>query len=76
METTMETTLAIPMDDGLSVLLDKVTEYSGYNRNDIAREALRRQLQVMHFRNLREKVVPFAKAHGYLTDDDVFAHVS
>lgn len=64
------------MDDELSALLDTVTKRSGRNRSEIAREALRRQLRVTRFDNLRKRVMPFAEARGYLTDDDVFAAVS
>lgn len=64
------------MDDELSALLDTVTKRSGCNRSEIAREALRRQLRVTRFDNLRKRVMPFAEARGYLTDDDVFAAVS
>ena len=69
-------TLTIRMDDELSALLDTVTKRTGRNRSDIAREALRRQLRVTRFDNLRKRVMPFAEARGYLTDDDVFAAVS
>jgi predicted transcriptional regulator len=69
-------TLTIRMDDELSALLDTVTKRSGRTRSEIAREALRRQLRVTRFDNLRKRVMPFAEARGYLTDDDVFAAVS
>jgi predicted transcriptional regulator len=69
-------TLTIRMDEELSALLDTVTKLSGRNRSEIAREALRRQLRVTRFDNLRKRVMPFAEARGYLTDDDVFAAVS
>ena len=69
-------TLTIRIDEELSALLDTVTKRSGRNRSDIAREALRRQLRVTRFDNLRKRVMPFAEARGYLTDDDVFAAVS
>jgi predicted transcriptional regulator len=69
-------TLTIRMDEELSALLDTVTKRSGRNRSEIAREALRRQLRVTRFDNLRKRVMPFAEARGYLTDDDVFAAVS
>ena len=69
-------TLTIRMDDELSALLDTVTKRSGRNRSEIAREALRRQLRVTRFDNLRKRVMPFAEARGYLTDDDIFAAVS
>ncbi len=64
------------MDEELSALLDSVSERSGRNRSEIAREALRRQLRVTRFDNLRKRVMPFAEARGYLTDDDVFDTVS
>ena len=69
-------TLTIRIDQELSALLDTVTKRSGRTRSDIAREALRRQLRVTRFDNLRRRVMPFAEARGYLTDDDVFAAVS
>jgi predicted transcriptional regulator len=70
------TTLTIRMDEELSTLLDTVSELSGRNRSEIAREALRRQLRVSRFDNLRKRIMPFAEARGYLTDDDVFTAVS
>jgi len=70
------TTLTIRIDDDLSVLLDKASKRSGRNRSEIAREALRRQLRVNRFEELRKRVMPFAEARGYLTDDDIFADVS
>ena len=69
-------TLTIRIDEELSALLDTVSKRSGRNRSDIAREALRRQLRVTRFDNLRRRVMPFAEARGYLTDDDVFTDVS
>jgi predicted transcriptional regulator len=70
------TTLTIRMDEELSTLLDTVSERSGRNRSEIAREALRRQLRVNRFDNLRKRIMPFAEARGYLTDEDVFSEVS
>lgn len=64
------------MDDDLSALLDRASKRTGRNRSDIAREALRRQLRVTRFENLRKRIMPFAEARGYLTDDDVFADAS
>ncbi len=36
----------------------------------------RRQRSLKRFRELRKKSVPFAKAQGFLTDEDVFAEIS
>lgn len=73
---TLTITLTIRIDDDLSAMLDKASQRSGRNRSEIAREALRRQLRVSHFEDLRKRAMPFAEARGYLTDDDIFADVS
>lgn len=69
-------TITIRMDDDLTALLDRASKSTGRNRSDIAREALRRQLRVTRFENLRKRVMPFAEARGYLTDEDIFADIS
>ena len=40
------------------------------------REALRRHLAQLRFEQLHRRVMPFAEARGYLTDEDVFDAVS
>ena len=69
-------TLTIRLDADLDRLLAKASRQSGKNRSEIAREALRRQLRVSQFEALRKKIMPFAEARGYLTDEDVFRDVS
>lgn len=73
----MKTTiLTIRLDKDLDKLLTKASRHSGKNRSEVAREALRRQLRISQFEALRRKIMPFAEARGYLTDEDVFAEVS
>jgi predicted transcriptional regulator len=69
-------TLTIRLDADLDKLLTKAARQSGKNRSEIAREALRRQLRVNQFEALRKRIMPFAEARGYLTDEDVFRDVS
>ncbi len=69
-------TLTIRLDEDLDKLLTKASKQSGKNRSEVAREALRRQLRVNQFEALRRKIMPFAEARGYLTDEDVFREVS
>jgi predicted transcriptional regulator len=69
-------TLTIRLDRDLNDLLTKASRRSGRNRSEIAREALRRQLRISQFDALRQRLMPFAEARGYLTDEDVFAEVS
>jgi predicted transcriptional regulator len=68
--------LTIRLDKDLDELLTKASRRSGRNRSEIAREALRRQLRISQFEALRQRLMPFAEARGYLTDEDVFAKVS
>ena len=69
-------TLTIRLDKDLDELLTKASRRSGRNRSEIAREALRRQLRASQFETLRQRIMPFAEARGYLMDEDVFADVS
>ena len=70
------TTLTIRLDESLDKLLSKAARQSGKNRSEIAREALRRQLRISQFEALRRRIMPFAEARGYLSDEDVFRDVS
>ena len=68
--------LTIRLDKDLDALLTKASQRSGKNRSVIAREALRRQLRLEQFEAIRKRVMPFAEARGYLTDEDVFSEIS
>jgi predicted transcriptional regulator len=68
--------LTIRLDKDLDALLTKASRRSGKNRSVIARDALRRQLRLEQFEEIRKRVLPFAEARGYLTDEDVFSQIS
>ena len=72
----MNATVTVRLDDDLDRELTEVSEALGQSRSELVREALRRQLSVLRFDELREQVKPYAGAHGYLTDEDVFEEVS
>lgn len=69
-------TLTIRLDEELEGLLDRASRKTGKNRSEIAREALRRQIRLEVFEDLRRRTMPFAEARGYLTDEDIFAKIS
>jgi predicted transcriptional regulator len=69
-------TITIRLDKDLDDLLAKASKRSGKNRSEIAREALRRQLRLAQFEELRKRIMPFAEARGLLTDEDVFSQIS
>lgn len=72
----MPSPLAFRLDAELSRLLDAVCRQTGMTKSEVVREALRRQLSLMRFEQLRRQALPFAEARGYLTDEDVFRDVS
>lgn len=72
----MKTSITIRLDDDLERMLDQVSLRAGRSRSDVIRDALRRQLSILMFEQLRKEALPFAEARGYLTDEDVFRDVS
>ena len=68
--------VTIRMESDLQRQLDRICKQSGRTRSDIVRDALKRQLSILRFEQLRRRVLPFAEARGYLTDEDVNKAVS
>lgn len=68
--------LTIRLDPALERQLRRLARSTGRSRSDLARDALRRQLALAQFDELRHKIMPLAEARGYLTDEDVFRDVS
>jgi len=69
-------TLSIRLDKDLNRLLGKASRQVGQSRSEVAREALRRQLRLTQFEAIRRRMMPFAEARGFLTDEDVFSQIS
>jgi predicted transcriptional regulator len=72
----MAGTITIRVDAETERMLKRVVKLSGRTRSEITREALRRQLSLDLFEQLRRRVAPFAEARGLLTDEDVFKALS
>ena len=72
----MKGTLTIRVDKDLEHILDRLCKQTGQSRSEIVRHALRRELSLRRFDDLRRRVLPFAEARGYLTDEDVVRDVS
>ena len=68
--------VTIRLDPDLERDLDALAASTGQSRSAIVRDALRRRVAVLRFEEARRQVLPFAEAHGYLTDDDVFRDVT
>lgn len=72
----MTNAVTIRLDRDLARRLASLSKRLGLSRSDIVRNALRRQLAILQFEQVRQRVAPFAEAAGYLTDEDVFRDVS
>ncbi len=72
----MKGVVTIRLDKKLERTLDLVCKRSGRTRSEIVRDSLRRQLALLRFEQLRKRVMPFAEARGYLTDEDMLKSVS
>ena len=70
------TTLTIRIGDKLDSQLRELAARTGKGKSEFVREAIRRQIAITRFEDLRRRLAPFAEAHGWLTDEDVFLAVS
>ena len=68
----MKKPLTIRLPDDLREALDKISKRDHVPLSDIVRDSVRRYVSIRRFRQLRDKVLPFAEAQGLLTDEDVF----
>lgn len=66
----------IRLDRELDEQLDTLARRTGRTRSQIVREALRHHLAAAQLDDLRRRVMPFAEAAGYLTDEDIFQNIS
>jgi predicted transcriptional regulator len=69
-------TVTVRLERDLEKQLDQVSKKLHQTRSDVIRNALRRQLALLRFEEVRQQLKPLAEAAGYLTDDDVFRDVS
>ncbi len=69
-------TITVRIDDELAPILADVCRRSGHSKSEIIRAALKRHLALLRFEQLRGQTMPFAAAHGFLADEDVFDRIS
>lgn len=72
----MKSTLTIRLDKDLERMLDRLCKRTGQSRSDIVRQAVRREVSLRRFEDVRRRTMPFAEARGFLTDEDVFREIS
>ena len=69
-------TLTIRIPDKLRADLKRISRQQDKPVSDLVRDSMRRYVAIEKFRTLRKKVLPFAEAQGFLTDEDVFKAMS
>ena len=69
-------TLTIRIPDKLRADLKRISRQQDKPVSDVVRDSVRRYVAIEKFRNLRKKVLPFAEAQGFVTDEDVFKAMS
>ena len=70
------TSVTIRLDAKLQRELARLSRQLGRSRSEVIRDALRRQLALVKFEQIRRGLLPLAEAKGIITDEDVFAIVS
>ncbi|MEJ2745860.1 MAG: CopG family transcriptional regulator [bacterium] len=69
-------TITIRLPKHLRSDLEKISREQHKPVSDVVRESIRRYIAIEKFRLLRKKVLPFAEAQGFITDEDVFKAIS
>jgi len=72
----MNQTLTIRIPDKLKRELEKLSKTEEKPISDLVRDSIKRYVAIHRFRQLRNRVLPFAEAQGILTDEDVFKLVA
>ncbi len=69
-------TLTVRIPDKLRAELKRISRQQNKPVSDVVRDSVWRYVTIEKFRALRKKVLPFAEAQGFVTDEDVFKAIS
>ena len=69
-------TLTVRIPNDLRSKLQDISQEQRKPVSDLVRESIRRYVAIERFRALRKRVLPFAEAQGFVTDEDVFKAIS
>jgi len=72
----MNSVMTFRMDKELEAALDRICARTGKSRSEIMRDALKREVALLTFEQLRAQMLPYGEAAGYITDEDVFRDIS
>ena len=72
----MRSVLSVSLPEKMAAELDVIAKETGRNKSDIVKQSLGEFLWENRFRRMKKRIIPKAKAAGYVTDDDVFKAIS
>lgn len=72
----MRSVLSVSLPEKMAVELDNLAKETGRNKSDIVKESLGEFLWEYRFHRMRKRLIPEAKAAGFVTDDDIFKAIS
>jgi metal-responsive CopG/Arc/MetJ family transcriptional regulator len=72
----MRTTLTVSLPEDLNQALSRMVKRKGTSRSQVVQDALRRQIALDRFRDLRDCLTPKVGQVGFHTDEDVFKAIS
>jgi predicted transcriptional regulator len=72
----MKSTITVRLARNIKMKLVAISKSDHIPVSDLVRQALESMIAIRQFRKLRNQVLPFAEAQGFLTDDDVFNKLS
>jgi metal-responsive CopG/Arc/MetJ family transcriptional regulator len=75
-EIAMDSILSVRLPADLRKRLQAASRAEGKPVSDLIRDFIRKELDVIEFRRLREATLPYAGAKGIYTDEDVYKLIS
>jgi len=71
----MEKIITVRIPDELENELARMSKEQDRPVSSLVRDSLKRYIRIYRFRQLREKLLPFAEAQGLLTDEDIYEKI-
>ena len=71
----MEKIITIRIPDELDIELIRISKEQDRPVSSLVRDSLKRYIRIYRFRQLREKLLPFAESQGLLTDEDIYEKI-
>ena len=71
----MEKIITIRIPDELDIELIRISKEQDRPVSSLVRDSLKQYIKIYRFRQLREKLMPFAEAQGLLTDEDIYEKI-